>query len=102
MTQEAKEAWVGTFHVTYATGKQFTLTGEFRLMEPFPGSSLPVPVVITNGVIQALDPRAVVRDAAGVTLFVGCSTEQLIADTPSEVGCGAGKVGVVAGNSTQH
>lgn len=93
---------VGTFHITYATGKVFELTGEFRVMEPFPGSELLVPVVIdSHGTAKAMDPRAVVRDSAGLVLFTGCSTEQLEADVMKRRGPrvvrGAGKTGIVAG-----
>jgi hypothetical protein len=67
----------GTWDVTYPSGKAFTVRGVF-VVGRLPGcdDEDAHPVVFEggltgNGPVLVLDPRAVVRNAAGVVVYLG-------------------------------
>ena len=66
--------------ITYPSGREFKLSGEFRTLPPLPGSRLFNPAILSGSKAYALDPRAIVKTASGETVFTGCSIEDLTKD----------------------
>jgi hypothetical protein len=84
------------YHVTYPSGRKFTVDGDFgirkvRDVSPLARhgmaytSTLPVPTILLDGperILKALDPRAVIVDALGAPVFTGCTTDELVRQNP--------------------
>lgn len=70
------------WHIAYPSGRTFSLRGRLIVVQPSYAQLSAPGIVEPSGRIVLLDPRAVIRDERHEIVFTGCTTAQLVADTP--------------------
>ena len=72
-----------TYRVEFPSGKKIVIGGELHAGHLGQSRLLIPGVVRPNGQVVLFDPRVVIYDDASVAVFTGCTTTELVDDTPT-------------------
>ena len=70
-----------SYQIAYPSGRRFQLRGRLFIYQGS-GKLMAPAIECEAGRIIILDPRAIIEDDRSEVVFTGCTTAELVADTP--------------------